>query len=65
MGISVATLTKLKSLLEQSTNVTDTSALVAHIDRLLAKAKPQRIVVDVVGSTGGGKSSVINAVFDE
>lgn len=35
------------------------------IDRLKQKASPQRVVIGVVGSTGAGKSSVINAVLDE
>ncbi|KAK4650417.1 hypothetical protein QC762_0109800 [Podospora pseudocomata] len=36
-----------------------------NIDRLKQKASPQRVVIGVVGSTGAGKSSVINAVLDE
>ncbi|KAK4043526.1 hypothetical protein C8A01DRAFT_43650 [Parachaetomium inaequale] len=37
----------------------------AQVDRLRSRATPQRTVVGVVGSTGAGKSSTINAVLDE
>lgn len=35
------------------------------IQQLQDKAKPTRTVVGVVGNTGAGKSSVINAILDE
>lgn len=36
-----------------------------RIQQLEEKAKPTRTVVGVVGVTGAGKSSIINAVLDE
>lgn len=43
----------------------DAQAWVDSIDRLVPQAKRRRTVVGVVGNTGAGKSSVINALLDE
>ncbi|KAI1134964.1 hypothetical protein F5Y05DRAFT_421688 [Hypoxylon sp. FL0543] len=46
-------------------NVLDVEAFCKSIDQLKLQAKPFRTVVGVVGNTGAGKSSVINALLDE
>lgn len=43
----------------------DAQAWVQSIDKLIPQAKRKRTVVGVVGNTGAGKSSVINAMLDE
>ncbi|KAF2212230.1 hypothetical protein CERZMDRAFT_67917 [Cercospora zeae-maydis SCOH1-5] len=43
----------------------DAQAWLAHIDRVRKEAVQNRTVVGVVGNTGAGKSSVINAMLDE
>ena len=43
----------------------DSRAWVESIERLIPQARRKRTVVGVVGNTGAGKSSVINALLDE
>jgi hypothetical protein len=43
----------------------DAQAWIQSIDKLCPRAKRKRTVVGVVGNTGAGKSSVINAMLDE
>lgn len=43
----------------------DAQAWVESIDKLIPQAQRKRTVVGVVGNTGAGKSSVINAMLDE
>ncbi|KAJ4378700.1 hypothetical protein N0V86_005571 [Didymella sp. IMI 355093] len=43
----------------------DAQAWIQSIDKLCPQAKRKRTVVGVVGNTGAGKSSVINAMLDE
>ncbi|KAM3415957.1 hypothetical protein BST61_g9447 [Cercospora zeina] len=43
----------------------DAQAWLAHINRVRKEAVQNRTVVGVVGNTGAGKSSVINAMLDE
>ncbi|KAJ4335077.1 hypothetical protein N0V87_006352 [Didymella glomerata] len=43
----------------------DARAWIESIDKLCPQAKRKRTVVGVVGNTGAGKSSVINAMLDE
>ncbi|KAH6642388.1 hypothetical protein C7974DRAFT_420684 [Boeremia exigua] len=45
--------------------IPDAQAYVESIDKLIPQAKRKRTVVGVVGNTGAGKSSVINALLDE
>lgn len=48
-----------------TTSTPDAQSWVAAIDKLVSQAKRKRTVVGVVGNTGAGKSSVINALLDE
>lgn len=43
----------------------DAQAWIQSIDKLVPQAQRKRTVVGVVGNTGAGKSSVINAMLDE
>lgn len=43
----------------------ETKAWMAQIDKIRKQAEVQRTVIGVVGNTGAGKSSVINALLDE
>ena len=43
----------------------DAQSFLSHIDRVRKEAVQTRTVVGVVGNTGAGKSSVINALLDE
>ncbi|KAJ8112549.1 hypothetical protein OPT61_g5104 [Boeremia exigua] len=43
----------------------DAQAYVDSIDKLIPQAKQKRTVIGVVGNTGAGKSSVINALLEE
>lgn len=43
----------------------DNTLLIKQIDETRAKAKQAKTVIGVVGNTGAGKSSVINALLDE
>lgn len=59
----------LKTLKEKfsahtATNV-DAQSWIQAIDKLVPQAERKRTVVGVVGNTGAGKSSVINALLDE
>jgi hypothetical protein len=51
--------------LENSKTVPEIAKWIESIEKLQTQSAPQRTVVGVVGSTGAGKSSVINAVLDE
>ncbi|UPX18511.1 uncharacterized protein EKO05_0008810 [Ascochyta rabiei] len=48
-----------------ATSSPDAQAWTESIDKLVPQAKRKRTVVGVVGNTGAGKSSVINAMLDE
>ncbi|RYP00448.1 hypothetical protein DL763_000800 [Monosporascus cannonballus] len=62
--IGLKLLDQLKAPLEQS-RVRDAKDWLRPIDELKGRAKPPPTVVGVVGNTGAGKSSVINALLDE
>ncbi|KAK3368057.1 hypothetical protein B0H63DRAFT_514757 [Podospora didyma] len=55
----------LKAALRNGNKFPEIAKLTKDIQSLEKQAVPQRTVVGVVGSTGAGKSSVINAVLDE
>lgn len=65
-GVEIATklLKQLKEPLEQA-GTPDVELWLKSIKDLESRAKPPRTVVGVVGNTGAGKSSVINALLDE
>ncbi|KAJ4343636.1 hypothetical protein N0V95_006610 [Ascochyta clinopodiicola] len=48
-----------------ATSSPDAQARIESIDKLAPQAKRKKTVVGVVGNTGAGKSSVINAMLDE
>lgn len=58
-------LDKLKSKFSNQPSSDDARAWIDSIDKLKLQAKHKRTVVGVVGNTGAGKSSVINAMLDE
>jgi len=63
---SMKMLEALKSTFTQYTATSvDASAWIQSIEKLKAQAARTRTVVGVVGNTGAGKSSVINAMLDE
>ncbi|RYP52928.1 hypothetical protein DL768_002024 [Monosporascus sp. mg162] len=62
--IGLKLLEQLKVPLEQS-RARDAKDWLQPIDELRGRAKPPRTVVGVIGNTGAGKSSVINALLDE
>lgn len=58
-------LREIKSAFADATSVVEVAKWVKQADDLQAQSRKQRTVVGVVGSTGAGKSSMINAVLDE
>lgn len=54
-----------QSFSSQAAASPDAQAWVQSINKLIPQAKRKRTVVGVVGNTGAGKSSVINAMLDE
>ncbi|KAI1372650.1 hypothetical protein F4677DRAFT_431751 [Hypoxylon crocopeplum] len=62
--IGLELLGQLKAQLSTFKNA-DVDAWLKSIQELEERAKPTRTVVGVVGNTGAGKSSVINALLDE
>ncbi|KAA8631032.1 hypothetical protein SMACR_01969 [Sordaria macrospora] len=58
-------LREIRSAFADATSVEEVAKWVKQADELLAQSRKQRTVVGVVGSTGAGKSSMINAVLDE
>ena len=55
----------IKSSFDNAKSVPEIAHWIDSLDKLRSGAATQRTVVGVVGSTGAGKSSVINAVLDE
>jgi hypothetical protein len=67
-GVSTALkiLASLKEkFLQHSTSNAEAPVWVQAIEKLIPQAQRKRTVVGVVGNTGAGKSSVINAMLDE
>lgn len=62
---SLKVLQRLKSSFSQHPESADAQAWVEAIDKLMPQAARKRSIVGVVGNTGAGKSSVINAMLDE
>jgi ABC-type glutathione transport system ATPase component len=58
-------LDRLKSTFSRYPSSDEARVWMEAIDKLKLQAKPKRTVVGVVGNTGAGKSSVINAMLDE
>ncbi|KAI4649500.1 hypothetical protein J4E93_003820 [Alternaria ventricosa] len=66
VSTSLKVLASLKDqFLKYSTSNADAAAWVQAIEKLIPQAQRKRTVVGVVGNTGAGKSSVINAMLDE
>ena len=55
-------LTKSKPKIESTTDVTD---WLSEITKIKQYAAPPKVIIGIVGSTGAGKSSLINAIIDE
>ncbi|PLB46823.1 hypothetical protein P170DRAFT_498741 [Aspergillus steynii IBT 23096] len=58
-------LQRLSKALEGSHVSTDDTDWKSEIDRTLPYAQSAKVIIGVVGSTGAGKSSLINAIADE
>ena len=54
-----------QAFVQHAASTPDAQAWIESIDKLSPQAKQKRTVVGVVGNTGAGKSSVINAMLDE
>jgi hypothetical protein len=63
--IGLHLLSSIKQAFALANTMPEIAERVKSCDKLQTQAAPQRSVVGVVGSTGAGKSSVINAVLDE
>ncbi|KAK4149799.1 hypothetical protein C8A00DRAFT_46657 [Chaetomidium leptoderma] len=59
------TLSDVKAAFAKAKSVSEIAEWIKASDKLRSRSATQRTVVGVVGSTGAGKSSVINAVLDE
>ncbi|KAK7966654.1 uncharacterized protein PG986_000931 [Apiospora aurea] len=64
VDVGVQFLDQLAASLATHTN-SETTSWLRNISTQKELAQPRRIVVGVVGNTGAGKSSVINAIMDE
>jgi hypothetical protein len=63
---SLKVLQNLKTVFSHYTHsIPDAAAWTEAIDKLIPSAQRKRTIVGVVGNTGAGKSSVINAMLDE
>ncbi|KAH3977063.1 hypothetical protein HBI56_016220 [Parastagonospora nodorum] len=62
---SLKVLQRLKSSFSEYPEIADAQAWIEAIDKLVPQAVRKRTIVGVVGNTGAGKSSVINAMLDE
>lgn len=62
---SVEILESLKHMLSQYKSNQEVQTWIYAVDKLIPQAARKRTVVGVVGNTGAGKSSVINALLDE
>ena len=63
--IGVELLSKLREPLKQLNDHADAENWLAQIEKIRNDAVQTRTVVGVVGNTGSGKSSIINAMLDE
>ena len=58
-------LRELRRLLESSTAWRGETDWIDEIDKTVELAQPPKVVIGIVGATGAGKSSIINAIADE
>ncbi|KAK3940378.1 Dynamin family-domain-containing protein [Diplogelasinospora grovesii] len=63
--VGVQILGGIKSALAEAKDNAEIASWIKSISKLQGKARPTPCIVGVVGSTGAGKSSVLNAVLDE
>jgi ribosome biogenesis GTPase A len=62
--VGLRILDEIKAAFENAKSMPEIAGWINSIDELQSQTAYQRSVVGVVGSTGAGKSSVINAVLD-
>jgi hypothetical protein len=62
---SMLLLERFKQSLSQHSTQQDAKVWIDAINKLMPQAERKRTIVGVVGNTGAGKSSVINAMLDE
>ncbi|KAF3022460.1 hypothetical protein E8E14_009658 [Neopestalotiopsis sp. 37M] len=55
----------LEKALQKQSNAKDTARFLATIEGLRSQNKPVKTVIGVLGDTGSGKSSIVNALLDE
>ncbi|CCX17440.1 Similar to hypothetical protein MYCGRDRAFT_77304 [Mycosphaerella graminicola IPO323]; acc. no. EGP83166 [Pyronema omphalodes CBS 100304] len=65
VGRGLQLLKKLEASLEGDKDLADADAFKQQIQNIRKQAEQKRTVIGVVGNTGAGKSSVINALLDE
>ncbi|KAI1267365.1 hypothetical protein F5Y18DRAFT_336204 [Xylariaceae sp. FL1019] len=63
--LSIEILKELAGVLDSAKSATNTARWSTSIEKILHKAKTPHTIIGVVGGTGQGKSSVINAVLGE
>jgi hypothetical protein len=63
--LSLSTLSKLRKPLNDAKDNMDAARLLKSIDTLKGQTRLAHTLIGVVGNTGSGKSSVINALLDE
>ncbi|KAH6654027.1 Dynamin family-domain-containing protein [Truncatella angustata] len=64
-SVACKVIDKLNTIFGASQEDADASRWIKFLSELKARNKPAQVIIGVVGNTGAGKSSVINAILDE